>query len=115
MRHSFRDKDRLYRIGGEEFLVIVPGAAPREAELTLDRFRAAVETFDFPQVKRVIVSIGYTVVLTGDTAANAFGRADEALYVAKEGGRNQIRSYETLVDEDVLTPKTVGAQEIELF
>jgi diguanylate cyclase (GGDEF)-like protein len=115
MLRCFRDTDRLYRFGGEEFLVILPGTTPHEAELALGRFRAAVEAFDFPQVKHVTVSIGYTVVLTGDTGANAFGRADEALYVAKQSGRNQIRSYETLVYEGVLTSKPVAAQDVELF
>ena len=56
-----------------------------------------VESFEFPQVGRVTVSVGFTRVVPGDNPLTAFGRADEALYIAKEQGRNRVLCYETLV------------------
>lgn len=115
MRNCFREIDRLFRFGGEEFLVILPDTAPHEAAQAFERFRAMVEAFDFPQIGQVTVSIGFTSVLAGDTGSNAFGRADEALYVAKHRGRNQVRYYEALIGDGVLRPQTTFHQEIELF
>jgi diguanylate cyclase (GGDEF)-like protein len=115
MRACFRETDRLFRFGGEEFLAILPDSAQHEAALALERFRAAVEAFDFPQVGRVTLSIGFTTVLPGDTGSNAFGRADEALYVAKQSGRNQVRCYEDLVATGVLHPKMASGHGVELF
>lgn len=115
MRGCFRDCDRLFRFGGEEFVIIIAGSDPEEAELALERFRAAVEDYPFPQVGRVTVSIGLTAIRPGDTGADAFGRADAALYIAKQRGRNQVRRHELLVAEGLLATKDSAAQDIEMF
>ena len=115
MRGCFRDCDRLFRFGGEEFVIIVAGSDPEEAELALERFRAAVEDYPFPQVGRVTVSIGMTAIRPGDTGADAFGRADAALYIAKQRGRNQVRRHELLVADGLLATKDSAAQDIEMF
>jgi diguanylate cyclase (GGDEF)-like protein len=111
----FRETDRLFRFGGEEFLVILPDTDLQQAALALERFRAAIEAFKFSQVGQVTVSIGFTAVVTGDTGSTAFGRADEALYVAKHQGRNRVKCYELLVAEGALAPRAANDQEIELF
>ena len=115
MRHCFREGDRLFRFGGEEFVVILRGTTPDAAITALERFRASVERFVFPQVGTITVSVGFTAILPGDSGSNAFGRADEALYVAKLRGRNQIRSHEHLISEGVLTPRVVTDDNVELF
>jgi diguanylate cyclase (GGDEF)-like protein len=115
MRASFREADRLFRCGGEEFVVILAPTEAAFAESVLERFREAVEAFDFPQVGRVTVSIGYTLVTPGDNGLTAFGRADEALYVAKRQGRNQVLSYESLITEGVLHNKTLVGADVEMF
>ena len=115
MRRCFRETDHLYRFGGEEFVVILPGAEPEAAEATLERFRLAVADFEFPQVGHVTVSIGVTSILEGDTGSDAFGRADEALYVAKRSGRNQLRRFETLITEGSIAMKKRRSEEIEIF
>lgn len=111
----FRDTDRVFRFGGEEFLVILPDTDLAGAELAVERFREAVENFNFPQLGRVTVSIGMTAILAGDTGPNAFGRADQALYIAKHRGRNQIQSYEKLIADGSLISAAANEQEIEMF
>ncbi|HXZ15438.1 MAG TPA: GGDEF domain-containing protein [Roseiarcus sp.] len=115
MRSCFRGTDRLYRFGGEEFVVLLQGADSAGADRALERFRKAVEAHDFPQVGRVTVSIGVSAVREGDAGSCAFGRADQALYAAKHNGRNQIQRYETLVPAAALGEAPDVAQEIELF
>jgi diguanylate cyclase (GGDEF)-like protein len=115
MRSSFREADRLFRCGGEEFVVIL---APTEAEFAasvLERFRKIVEGADFPQVGRVTVSIGYTAVTPRDNGLTAFGRADEALYVAKRQGRNQVQCHEHLISGGVLQDRTLVSADVEMF
>jgi diguanylate cyclase (GGDEF)-like protein len=115
MHASFREQDRLFRCGGEEFVVILAPTEAEFAEGVLERFRDAVESFDFPQVGRVTVSIGFTRVMPGDNPLTAFGRADEALYIAKEQGRNRVLGYESLVAGGVLHDKTSEAADVEMF
>ncbi len=115
MRNCFRDADRLFRFGGEEFVVMLAGLDAGQAEAALERFRTAVETFAFPQVGHVTVSVGVTTIRSGETGSDAFGRADAALYLAKRLGRNQTRRYETLVAEGLIETKDRVAQDIEMF
>ena len=106
---SFRESDRLFRSGGEEFVVILDPTEAQYVGAVLERFRAVVEAFDFPQVGPVTISVGFTCVIAGDTALTAFGRADEALYAAKRQGRNQVICYEELTTGEIL-PSTPLAE-----
>jgi diguanylate cyclase (GGDEF)-like protein len=115
MRSSFREADRLFRCGGEEFVVILAPTEASFAESVLERFRMIVEAADFPQVGRVTVSIGYTAVTPRDNGLTAFGRADEALYVAKRQGRNQVQCYEHLITDGVLQDRTLVSADVEMF
>ena len=97
LRRTFRGGDRLFRFGGEEFVVILNAADERLAEMSFNRFRYSVESHEFPQVGKVTCSIGFTRVSEMDVPTDAVGRADEALYYAKESGRNRVCYYERLV------------------
>jgi diguanylate cyclase (GGDEF)-like protein len=103
MRSVFRPNDVLFRFGGEEFVVLLAPTDSLGAEVAAERFRTSVENFPFPQVGRVTVSVGYTRVAVEDAPFGAFGRADEALYYAKQHGRNRVVRYETLVDSGAVT------------
>jgi len=96
MMRSFRMEDRLFRFGGEEFVIVLSPCSPSNAEMVLERFRAAIEKYDFPQVGRVTISMGYTRIRSDDLPPVAVGRGDEALYYAKRNGRNRVCSYEQL-------------------
>jgi diguanylate cyclase (GGDEF)-like protein len=115
MRSTFRDCDRIFRFGGEEFVVAFSAADADAAADALERCRASVEGFAFPQVGRVTVSIGYTNIAPADSGSDAFGRADRALYVAKQNGRNQVQSFEALVGCGVLSAGTRVTSDLELF
>ena len=117
MRTTFRSGDLLYRFGGEEFVVIFGVQPPeRGGEATMERFRKAVEAYVFPGVGRVTVSIGLTRVVDAATPAPMLiDRADEALYFAKEHGRNRVCSWEALVGAGELKAKPVPAGDVTLF
>lgn len=99
MNNSFRVSDRLYRFGGEEFVVLLRGATEDEAWQAFDRFRISVKDYPMPQVGRITVSAGLTQLRADDTPSAAFERADRATYHAKNHGRNQVWSHEALVRE----------------
>jgi two-component system cell cycle response regulator len=102
MQTSFRKEDLMFRYGGEEFIVVLKVPEKKNAESAFERFRCTVEAYDFPQVGRVTVSIGYVQITGNDFPLTVVGRADKALYYAKEHGRNIIFNYETLVEQGEL-------------
>lgn len=98
MKRNFRSTDLLFRFGGEEFVVIVRGKHQQDAETILDRFRESIGKYQFPQINQVTVSIGATQITEEFViATDIVGRADTALYYAKENGRNQMFFYEELL------------------
>ena len=114
MRSSFRFHDRLYRFGGEEFAAVMRCASREHAAGAFERLRTNVGDYDFPQVGRISISIGYTEVQAGDTPSAAFRRADEALYWAKGHGRNQVCSHaELLLHGHAAAASATG--DVELF
>lgn len=94
MRATFRQHDRLYRFGGEEFVALLRCADEHNARSAFERFRRNVEHYLFPQAGRVTVSVGFTAIASDDSPSDAFGRADRAVYRAKHAGRNQVCRYE---------------------
>lgn len=115
LRSTFRHDDRIYRFGGEEFVVLVRAADSAAAAGVFERLRRNVEQYPFPQVGRITVSVGYTAVREHDTPSDAFERADRAVYLAKAEGRNTVRCYETHVQVGEPTPQRGSDGDIELF
>jgi len=97
MTSSFRSQDRVFRFGGEEFVVLLRSTTLDNAQKIIDRFRTNVETHVFPQVGRVTVSVGFVSISPFESPVNILGRADQALYYAKSHGRNQACHYDQLV------------------
>jgi diguanylate cyclase (GGDEF)-like protein len=116
IQRSFRGHDRVYRFGGEEFVILLQECPEQATAAALERLRAAVERHRFPQIGTVTVSIGWTMIRPQDAPADAIGRADTALYHAKDCGRNQVFQHERLITDGRLPPHTSRLPaEIELF
>lgn len=115
LRSTFRHDDRLYRFGGEEFVALVRASDAAAAAGAFERLRRNVEDYPFPQVGRITVSIGYTVVREHDTPTDAFERADRAVYLAKGEGRNCVRGYEADVQAREPAPQRGADGDVELF
>jgi diguanylate cyclase (GGDEF)-like protein len=86
-----RPQDRLGRLGGEEFLLVLPGVRPGEAAHIIERLR---ESFPAAAIVPENITLRYTFsagiaeALPGDTGSTVLRRADRALYAAKREGRN---------------------------
>ena len=96
MRDNVRSMDVVSRWGGEEFVALLPSTAQVGALHVLNRVREAIKLENFPQAHDLVVtvSIGVVVIDSVDVGCEeAVKRADEALYEAKETGRNRVCVY----------------------
>ena len=98
MKQAFRKTDLLYRYGGEELIMIMPETNIEGAIIPVQRLRRMIEEYDFDYngVKaKVTASIGLTMNYQEfDSPADILKSADEALYKAKESGRNRVVLHE---------------------
>jgi diguanylate cyclase (GGDEF)-like protein len=96
MKTSFRDEDVPCRFGGEEFVVLLPGAtaaiAVKKAEELRSKVEALVVRYVDGNLPRVSISVGVAAFpYSGDNPQAVLKAADEALYRAKDGGRNCVK------------------------
>jgi diguanylate cyclase (GGDEF)-like protein len=95
LRSAVREPAFLGRLGGEEFVVVLPDTAMEAATATAERIREDVMRIDTRRWladRKITVSIGVTVsVPQTDTCSTMLQRADTALYAAKRAGRNQVK------------------------
>jgi diguanylate cyclase (GGDEF)-like protein len=114
MNNTFRTYDRIYRLGGEQFAVLMH--CPDEALVlaAFERFRANMEKFNFPQVGRVTACAGFTRVTSDDSPDTTLERAERAVDYAQHNGRNKVFSHGDLVRKGFFgdAPK-IGA--VDLF
>lgn len=113
LRSSFRAQDRVFRFGGEEFVVLLRLTTLDDARKIFERFRANVEQHEFPQVGKVTVSVGFASI-SSESPVVILGHADQALYYAKENGRNQVCYYDELVQTGKLRSE-VSNDTVEFF
>lgn len=85
---SVREADLFARWGGEEFVLLLRNAGCDEGYGVAEKIRALLETEKFEGVGQVTCSIGLTEVVDDDTLHSAIERADNAMYAAKDAGRN---------------------------
>ena len=96
LQNNLRESDFLARFGGEEFVVLMPQTELNAAIGAANKLREAVEANQFHyQQKRVLITIscGATQFKDDDTIDSAFQRADQALYKAKQNGRNRCEAW----------------------
>ncbi len=114
LKTSFRAYDRVYRFGGEEFVVVLRCNDHDAAIAAVERFRVAMANYAFPQAGRITASLGLTGIVAGDSPSAACERADRAVYYAKHHGRNQVCSEADLVRRGLLS-SDLKVGEVELF
>lgn len=85
-----RTADHIGRWGGEEFVLILPDSAWEAALKVAERVVKRIDAHHFHRVGHITGSVGGSCLEFGDTAARLVKRADEALYQAKEAGRNRV-------------------------
>ena len=83
-----RVTDSLYRIGGEEFVVVLEGADLHRAAHLAEQLRTLVDANELVPDQAVTISLGVAELKDGETPNDWIHRADEALYRAKDAGRN---------------------------
>lgn len=104
-RKILRENDIIGRLGGEEFAILLPEAGPERAMEVAERLRLAAENtgIALAQEKHIhfFVSIGVTSMVASDENVDAMlKRADEALYAAKNSGRNRVCSEAVPLEQD---------------
>jgi diguanylate cyclase (GGDEF)-like protein len=105
MQCELRSEDLLGRLGGEEFVIVLPEADEAAARKGAERLRQAVEVTEFSAQHRRIplrVSIGIAVIDDNDDFASILRRADQAMYTAKRSGRNRVVGPADLVTRPVI-------------
>jgi diguanylate cyclase (GGDEF)-like protein/hemerythrin-like metal-binding protein len=96
-REQLRASDALARWGGEEFIVLSPATRIEGAINLAEKIRESIAAWKFPNVGQVTVSIGVAEYALGEDLINWIKRADEALYQAKQQGRNRVAKARTAV------------------
>ena len=97
VKDTTRPEDIVSRYGGEEFVILLPNTELEEAVHILSRIRRNLtKKFFLHENKRLLItfSAGVAQLQPGELQESIFKRADEALYRAKEGGKNQILTSE---------------------
>ncbi|MCP4690994.1 MAG: diguanylate cyclase [Desulfobacterales bacterium] len=104
-KEAIRGDDFLGRYGGEEFVVLLPGASLKNAIkkgrqickiVAATKYKYVVNDEDAGITLRVTVSIGVSAYRKGDTVGSVIERADKALYLAKESGKNCVISEKNI-------------------
>ena len=97
LRSCCRPYDTPARWGGEEFIILLPDTDEQEAALFAERIRSSLQeglspTIPFP----VTISIGVAQYLPGESLESLVDRADKALYLAKQAGRNRVLRWSSI-------------------
>jgi diguanylate cyclase (GGDEF)-like protein len=97
LRGGLRAGDLAFRYGGEEMVILMPGASQNAALQTAERLRQRIEKSVFKgekgQVIPVTISMGLALFRPGLTGEQLISRADRAMYASKHNGRNQVTAW----------------------
>ena len=103
VRKRLRESDQLFRIGGEEFIVVLPETRQKDADTLAHQLLTSISARPFLDDIRVTASASVAEVTQGETWSVWLNRADQALYEAKSRGRNQVVNAPRLASqEDIL-------------
>lgn len=114
LNNTFRTYDRIYRLGGEQFAVLMHCPQEAPALAAFERFRANMEKFNFPHVGHVTACGGFTRITANDTPVTALERTERAVDHGRHNAGNQVFSYGDLVRKGVLG-ELVNVGDVDLF
>jgi diguanylate cyclase len=114
LRKSVRAGDCVARFGGDEFAILLPNIEASTALKLMQRIvaQAAAHHFEIGgsgHCAAVTLSIGIAQAISGDTPESLLKRADDALYKAKHGGRNQVQASTDVPHQSQLAAATGGS------
>jgi len=89
IKDNIRKTDLIFRVGGEEFVIIFPKTLIDEAYVVTEKIREAVSKMNMVNNKKITISIGITEVKDNDTPTSIYERIDKLMYVSKHSGKNQ--------------------------
>jgi diguanylate cyclase (GGDEF)-like protein/PAS domain S-box-containing protein len=89
---NIRTTDRLFRWGGEEFIIILPEANLESAKIVAGKIRDIIQNVDFGIKKRITISLGVGEYIANENTDQIISRLDKVLYQAKSQGRNRVVS-----------------------
>jgi diguanylate cyclase (GGDEF)-like protein len=92
LSNGLRESDVCARYGGEEFALILPETTESGARVLAERIRAKVASATFSGGLKLTISVGVAATQEPAIYTQLIDRADQALYAAKQGGRNQVRA-----------------------
>ena len=93
LKENIRSTDTLGRWGGEEFIILVPETNKDQTTLLAEKIRISIEIYKFSKIKNLTASFGVSSFTQDDTKESLIKKADNALYKAKEMGRNRVESF----------------------
>jgi diguanylate cyclase len=102
LHDTLKGKDFPARYGGEEFVVLLPGTTLKNACIVAEQIKKTISAKNLKVIKtgeslgNITVSLGVSEINSGDTVDSVIARADKALYLAKDAGRNNVKSEEEL-------------------
>lgn len=99
VRLSLRATDKLFRWGGEEFLVVAHHTDAEQARELADKLRLEVKKMPIEPAGLVTVSFGVAQHESNETKESLFKRVDQALYAAKRSGRDCVKAWDTTMGE----------------
>lgn len=93
LKENSREVDYVFRLGGEEFAVILPQSGIEETRLHAEKYRKLIAKTDFEIRRSMTISIGLAMYDETCTADGIYRNSDTALYEAKQSGRNRVVCY----------------------